>query len=582
MAEARADYVVVGAGSAGCAIAYRLAEAGRRVLVIEHGGSDRGPFINMPGALSYPMNMARYDWGYRTEPEPHLGGRRLAVPRGKVIGGSSSINGMIYVRGHARDFDHWRDQGAAGWGFADVLPYFKRLEDWHAGGHGGDASWRGSGGPLHVTRGRRDNPLVRAFVEAGAQAGYGVTEDYNGHRQEGFGPFDMTVWKGARWSAARAYLRPALKRPNCALIRAFARRVVIEEGRAVGVEVERGGRIEVIRAEAEVILAASAINSPKLLMLSGIGPAADLAAHGIAPRADRPGVGRNLQDHLELYIQAASSQPISLYRYWSLLGKAYVGARWLLTRTGPGATNQFESAAFVRSRAGVEYPDIQFHFLPIAVRYDGRVAAEGHGFQAHVGPMRSPSRGSVTLRSADPHDAPRILFNYMSDPQDWEDFRRCIRLTREIFAQEAFAPYYAHEIQPGPGCRGDDALDAFIREHVESAYHPCGTARMGAADDPTAVVDPECRVIGVERLRLADSSIFPRITNGNLNAPSIMTGEKAADHILGRPALPPDDAEPWIPPDWPTAQRCGKAGDHIGAGSPGRTTNRTNRETIHA
>ena len=551
----RADYVIVGAGSAGCAMAYRLAEAGRSVLVIEHGGSDWGPFIQMPGALSYPMNMARYDWGFRTEPEPHLGGRRLATPRGKVIGGSSSINGMIYVRGHARDYDHWRDQGAAGWGYADVLPYFKRLENWHDGGHGGDPAWRGTDGPLHVTRGRRDNPLTRAFVEAGRQAGYQVTGDYNGHRQEGFGPFDMTVWKGRRWSAANAYLRPALKRADCDLVRAFARRIVIEDGRATGVEIERGGRIETVGAEREVILAASSINSPKLLMLSGIGPAAHLAEFGIDIVADRPGVGRNLQDHLELYIQAAASQPVSLFKYWNLLGKAYVGARWLLTRTGPGASNQFESAAFIRSRAGIDYPDMQYHFLPIAVRYDGQAAAEGHGFQAHVGPMRSPSRGAVTLRSADPADPPRIVFNYMAHDKDWQDFRTGIRLTREIFAQEAFKPYYKHEIQPGSDARSDDELDDFIRRHVESAYHPCGTARMGRVDDPMAVVDPECRVVGVDGLRVADSSIFPQITNGNLNAPSIMTGEKASDHILDRAPLAPDNSEPWLHPNWRTSQR---------------------------
>ncbi|WP_163847343.1 choline dehydrogenase [Pseudooceanicola aestuarii] len=551
----QAEYVIVGAGSAGCAMAYRLAEAGKRVLIIEHGGTDAGPFIQMPGALSYPMNMSRYDWGYMSEPEPHLGGRRLATPRGKVIGGSSSINGMIYVRGHARDFDHWRDQGADGWGYADVLPYFRRLENWHSGGHGGDPAWRGKDGPLHITRGARDNVLTHAFVEAGQQAGYPVTGDYNGHQQEGFGPFDMTVWKGRRWSAASAYLKPALKRENCTLVRAFARRVVITEGRATGVEITRNGKVEVIHAEAEVILAASSLNSPKLLMLSGVGPAAHLAEHGIDVVADRAGVGQNLQDHLELYIQAAASKPVSLYKYWNLAGKAYVGARWLLNRSGPGASNQFESAAFIRSAAGVDYPDIQYHFLPIAIRYDGQASAEGHGFQAHVGPMRSPSRGAVSLRSADPQDAPRILFNYMSTDQDWQDFRRCIRLTREIFEQPAFAPYFKFEIQPGADLQSDEELDGFIREHVESAYHPCGTARMGRADDPMAVVDPQARVIGVDGLRLADSSVFPRITNGNLNGPSIMVGEKAADHILGRTPLPPENAEPWVNPDWQTQQR---------------------------
>lgn len=547
-----ADYVVVGAGSGGCALAYRLAEAGRKVLVIEHGGSDAGPFIQMPGALSYPMNMRAYDWGFQSEPEPHLGGRRLVTPRGKVIGGSSSINGMVYVRGHARDFDHWAEQGAAGWGYADVLPYFKRMENWHGGENG---EWRGHSGPLHITRGPRANPLFHAFVEAGRQAGYPVTEDYNGRQQEGFGAMEATIWRGRRWSAANAYLKPALKGGNVRLLRAFARRVVIENGRATGVEVSRGGAVEVIRARAEVILAASSINTPKLLMLSGIGPAAHLAEHGIAVVADRRGVGANLQDHLEIYMQYASKKPVTLYKYWNLWGKAMVGAQWLFTGTGLGASNQFESCAFIRSRPGVDYPDIQYHFIPIAVRYDGRAAAGGHGFQAHVGPMRSPSRGAITLRSARPEDAPVIRFNYMSTEQDWVDFRACVRLTREIFGQQAFEPFVKREIQPGAEVESDAEIDAFIREHAESAFHPCGTARLGRTDDPLAVVDPECRVIGVEGLRVADSSIFPQVTNGNLNAPSIMTGEKAADHILGRGMLAPLNAEPWVSPAWRVSQR---------------------------
>jgi choline dehydrogenase len=547
-----ADYVIVGAGSAGCALAYRLAEAGRRVTVVEHGGSDAGPFIQMPGALSYPMNMGIYDWGFATEPEPHLGGRRLATPRGKVIGGSSSINGMVYVRGHARDFDTWAEMGADGWAYADVLPYFKRMEASH-GGSGPE--FRGLDGPLHVTRGRRDNPLFDAFIEAGRQAGYPVTQDYNGQQQEGFGPFEATIWKSRRWSAANAYLKPAMAGGNVQVVRGFARRVVLEGRRAVGVEIDtRAGR-QVVRAGREVILAASSINTPKLLMLSGIGPAAHLKDHGIEVVADRPGVGANLQDHLEIYMQFTASQPITLYKYWNLWGKAWVGAQWLFSGRGPGASNQFEACAFIRSKAGVEYPDIQYHFLPIAVRYDGRAIAAGHGFQAHVGPMRSKSRGSVTLRSGNPTDAPVIRFNYMSHPEDWEDFRACIRLTREIFGQEAFRPFLKEELQPGPHCQTDGQLDDFLREHVESAYHPCGTARMGRASDPMAVVDPACRVIEVEGLRVADSSIFPQVTNGNLNAPSIMTGEKAADHILGRTPLPASNVEPWINPNWRTAQR---------------------------
>ena len=549
-----ADYVIVGSGSAGSATAMRLAEAGRSVIVLEYGGTDMGPLINMPGALSYPMNMKRYDWGFRTEPEPHLGGRRLACPRGKVVGGSSSINGMVYVRGHARDYDHWADEGAAGWAYADVAPYFDRMEDWDPRGHGGDPDWRGQGGPLSVTRGTRENPLHAAFVEAGRQAGFEMTDDYNGEKQEGFGPMEMTVRHGRRWSAATAYLRPAIATGRVRLVRGLAERVAFDGPRATGIVARRGGDRFTIRARAEVIIAASAINSPKLLMLSGIGPAAHLREHGIEVRVDRPGVGQNLQDHLEVYIQQACLKPVTLFRYWNLLGKARVGLEWIVSSGGPGASNQFESAAFLRSRPGVEYPDIQFHFLPLAVRYDGQAAAAGHGFQAHVGPMRSPSRGEVTLRSADPAEPPKILFNYMSTEQDWADFRHCIRLTREIFGQPAFDDWRGPEIQPGDQVQSDEALDAFIREHAESAYHPCGTCRMGRRSDPMAVIDPDCRVIGVEGLRVADSSIFPRIPNGNLNGPSIMVGEKAADHILGR-KLPRTNRQPWINPRWQESDR---------------------------
>ncbi len=548
-----ADYVIVGAGSAGCALAYRLSEDGANsVIVIEYGGSDAGPFIQMPGALSFPMNMKRYDWGFESEPETHLGNRKMHVPRGKVIGGSSSINGMVFVRGHAQDFNHWRDSGAQGWGYADVLPYFKRMENWSGGD---DTTYRGHSGPLHVSRGTRKNPLFMAFQEAGRQAGYPVTEDYNGGQQEGFGAMEQTVFKGERWSAAKAYLRPALKRDNVSVVRGFARRVIIKDGKATGVEIVRKRQVQAVRARKEVIIAASAINSPKLLMLSGIGPADHLKEHGIDVVADRPGVGQNLQDHLELYLQVKSKLPITLYRYWNLLGKARVGLQWMLTRTGPGASNQFETAGFIRSAAGVDYPDIQYHFLPIAVSYNGKAAAEGHGFQAHVGTNRSPSRGQVTLRSNNAMEPPRIRFNYMSEAQDWQDFRTAIRLTREVFAQPAFDKYADGEIQPGASVQSDDELDSFIREHAESAYHPCGTCRMGASDDPMAVVDPQTRVIGVKGLRVADSSIFPRITNGNLNAPSIMVGEKAADHILGRDMLPPQDAPVWINSDWKTSQR---------------------------
>jgi choline dehydrogenase len=546
------DFVIIGAGSAGCAMAYRLSEDGKNsVLVLEYGGTDMGPLIQMPAALSYPLNMATYDWGYWSEPEPHLGGRKIVCSRGKVIGGSSSINGMVYVRGHACDYDHWEEQGASGWGYRHVLPYFKRMEN----AHGGQDGWRGTDGPLHVTRGVRKNPLFHAFVEAGQQAGYEVTDDYNGEKQEGFGPMEMTIWKGRRWSAANAYLKSALKRPNAAMQRGLARRVLFEGKRATGVEFERGGRIETVRARREVIIAASSINSPKLLKLSGIGPAAELREHGVEIVADRPGVGENLQDHLELYLQMECTQPITLYKHLNLFSKAMIGAQWLFFRTGHGATNHFESAAFIRSKAGVKYPDTQYHFLPVAIRYDGKAPAKSHGFQAHVGPMRSPSRGSVRLRSADPRDAPVIQFNYMSHEQDWADFRNCIRLTREIFRQDAFKPFAGREIAPGAAMESDEALNEYIMQAVETAFHPCGTCRMGAADDASAVIDPECRVIGVDGLRVVDSSIFPRITNGNLNGPSIMVGEKASDLILGRDPLPQSNQEPWISPRWETAQR---------------------------
>lgn len=547
------DFVIVGAGSAGCAMAYRLSEDGKNsVCVLEFGGSDRGPFIQMPSALSYPMNMKLYNWGFESDPEPGLGGRRLATPRGKVVGGSSSINGMVYVRGHAKDFDTWEEMGAKGWGFRHVLPYFKRQESCPDGEDG----WRGTKGPLHIKRGPRNNPLYQAFVEAGRQAGYPVTDDYNGRQQEGFGPMEMTVHKGIRWSAANAYLKPALKRGNVKLItRAFAHRVILEGKRAVGVEYDVGGEMRRVKARREVIIAASSINSPKLLQMSGIGAPEVLKKAGIEVTHALPGVGENLHDHLEIYFQIRSKEPVTLYSKLNWFSKGLIGAEWLFFKTGLGTTNHFETCGFIRSAAGVQYPDIQYHFLPAAMRYDGQAAFPGHGFQVHVGPMRAKSRGFVRARSKEAREAPQILFNYLTHPDDLPEWRRAVRLTRELFQKPAMQRFAAEEIQPGPKVNSDAEIDAFIREHCESAYHPCGTCKMGDANDPTAVVDPECRVIGIEALRVADSSIMPQVTNGNLNGPTIMIGEKASDHILGRQPMAPSNQEPWINPDWSVSQR---------------------------
>ncbi len=546
------DHIIVGSGSAGSVMALRLAEAGRKVLVLEYGGTDRGPLIQMPSALSIPMNMKRYNWGFETEPEPHLGGRRLATPRGKVVGGSSSINGMVYVRGHAQDFDTWETMGAKGWSYKHVLPYFKRMEN----SHGGEEGWRGVDGPMHVKRGSRLNPLYQAFIDAGHEAGYPVTDDYNGRQQEGFGPMEMTVHNGFRWSAANAYLRPARKTKNVKLVtHAHVQRILLEGRKAVGVQYRRGDTITEARARRDVIIAASPINSPKLLQLSGIGPGQVLQTAGIPVAHELKGVGENLHDHLEIYFQVKCKQPITLNGKLNLLSKGMIGAEWALLQTGLGSTNHFESCGFIRSAAGISYPDIQFHFLPAAVRYDGKAAFAGHGFQAHVGPMRTKSRGFVRVTSSDAEISPRILFNYMSHEDDWKEFRACVRLTREIISQKALEPFRAEEIQPGANVQSDAEIDDFIRQHCESAYHPTGTCKMGAADDAMAVVDSECRVFGIENLRVADSSIMPQVTNGNLNGPTLMIGEKASDHILGREPLPVSNLEPWINPKWQTSQR---------------------------
>ena len=553
MPDENFDYVIVGAGSAGCVLADRLSADGRhQVLVIEYGGSDGSIYIQMPSALSIPMNMPKYNWFYHSEPEPHLNGRRMHTPRGKVLGGSSSINGLVYIRGNPMDFERWASEGARGWSYRDVLPYFKRAERREEGGD----QYRGAAGKLNTSYGRLTNPLHAAWLAAGSEAGYPQTRDVNGFQQEGFGRMDMTVGEGRRCSAARAYLKPAMTRPNLEVItHALATRVLFDGRRATGVEYTRGGATHRANAAREVILSGGPINSPQLLKLSGVGPAEELRALGIGVVQDLPGVGENLQDHLEFYFQVACKEPITLYSSINWRSRALIGARWLLFKDGLGATNHFETCGFIRSRAGIAYPDIQYHFLPMAVAYDGSTLAQEHGFQAHVGPMRSKSRGWVRLASTRPEDKPRILFNYLSHPDDQVEMRACVRLTREIFAQPAFDRYRGRELQPGADVRSDDEIDAFIRAKVESAYHPSCSCKMGEEGDPMAVVDSQTRVRGLERLRVVDSSIMPSVTTGNLNAPTIMLAEKAADHILGRGMLSAEDAPFYAAANWESAQR---------------------------
>ena len=553
-----ADYIIVGAGSAGCVLANRLSASGEHsVLLLEAGGSDRNILIEMPTALSYPMASDTYNWGYASEPEPGVDNRQISCPRGKGLGGTSSINGMVYVRGHACDFEEWVAAGADGWGYADCLPYFKRAETWQ----GGEDDYRGGSGPLGVSGGNNmaGNPLYQAFIDAGVEAGYPRTDDYNGYCQEGFGPMHMTVRGGVRESTSRAYLRPALKRRNLTVMKhVLVDKVVFDGKRAIGVAARANGKDMVLHANKEVILSAGAIASPMILQRSGIGPETVLRDAGITPVHPLAGVGQNLQDHLEVYFQFHCKQPVSLNTKLGWFSKFLIGARWVLFKTGLGATNHFESCAFIRSDAGRKSPDIQYHFLPAAMRYDGAASIKGHGFQVHVGPNKPKSRGSVTIASADPAAAPHILFNYLQHQDDIAIWRKCIRLTREIIAQPAMDAFRGDEIQPGTDIASDADIDTWVRENVESAYHPCGTCRMGSPGDEGAVVDSDCHVIGLEGLRVVDASIFPTVPYGNINAPTIMVAEKAADIILAKEALPPATVSPWFAENWETRQREGQ------------------------
>ncbi len=528
------DYIIVGAGSAGCVVANRLsADETARVLLIEAGPGDRDWHIQMPASLAWSLQNTKYNWAYRTEPEPFLDGRIVDHPRGRVLGGSSSINGMMYVRGHRRDFDRWAQSGCRGWSYDDVLPYFRKAEN----NSGGGDDYHGDSGPLNVTKGEIVNPLCRAWIESAVQQGYPHNPDINGAEQEGVGRIDRTTHKGRRWSTANAYLHPVRHRPNLDIMtRAFTTAIKFDGDRAVAVDVTVDGRSQRIGAEREIILCGGAFNSPQLLLLSGVGPAAHLRELGIPVVADRPGVGQNLHDHVDVFVKHRCTQPVSLYQKLSLMGRAKIGLRWFLFHDGDGATNHYETGGFVRSDSDVEHPDLEFMFLPMATAVEANQSFDSapfDGFQTHTDLLRPTSRGWLKLADANPRTPPRLLFNYLQTPEDRSRLRKAIRIMREIHAQSPLAPFRGEEILPGENVRTDAEIDAYIRKSCDTGYHPVSTCKMGPDSDPTAVVDPSCRVHGIRGLRVVDASIMPTIVSGNTNAATIMVAEKAADMIRG-------------------------------------------------